>query len=135
MMNNITNDKPIVTGFSNKSGRELLIENVQNWVILDQQLHNMNEKTKQIRELKTNTTTNICKYMKSNNITTNIGISNGELRIYDKKEYKPLTFTYVERCLTELIKDKSHVESIIKYLKDNRELNISQDIKRISTKL
>ena len=73
--------------------------------------------------------------MKSNNTTTTIGISNGELRIYDKKEYKPLTFTYVEKCLHEMIKDKNQVEYIIKYLKDNRELNISQDIKRISAKI
>ena len=73
--------------------------------------------------------------MKSNNITTNIGISNGELRIYEKKEYKPLTFTYVEKCLNEIIKDTSQTEYIMKYLKDNRELNITQDIKRISTKL
>ena len=73
--------------------------------------------------------------MKSNNIKNNIGISNGELRMYDKKDYKPLTFTYVEKCLNEIIKDKTHVEYIIKYLKDNREITVSQDIKRVMTKL
>lgn len=58
-----------------------------------------------------------------------------KLRMYDKKDYKPLTFTYVERCLNEIIKDKTHVEYILKYLKDNREINISQDIKRVTAKL
>jgi hypothetical protein len=134
-MNNITNENQTLTMYSHKSDREILIENVKNWVILDQQLHHIHEKARQLRELKTNITTNICNYVKSNNTTTTIGISNGELRIYDKKEYKPLTFTYVEKCLHEMIKDKNQVEYIIKYLKDNRELNISQDIKRISAKI
>tara|TARA_B110000879_G_scaffold168057_2_gene217411 strand:+ start:679 stop:1083 length:405 start_codon:yes stop_codon:yes gene_type:complete len=134
-MDNITNNNQSLTVYSNKNEREMLIENVKNWVILDQKLQLINEKTKQIRELKTKVTMNICDYMKTNNITTNIGISNGELRMYDKKDYKPLTFTYVEKCLNEIIKDKNHVEYIIKYLKEKREIHISQDIKRSMTKL
>tara|TARA_B110000285_G_scaffold5396_2_gene5732 strand:+ start:772 stop:1176 length:405 start_codon:yes stop_codon:yes gene_type:complete len=134
-MDNITNNNQSLTVYSNKNEREMLIENVKNWVILDQKLQLINEKTKQIRELKTKVTTNICDYMKTNNITTNIGISNGELRMYDKKDYKPLTFTYVEKCLHEIIKDTNHVEYIIKYLKEKREIHISQDIKRSMTKL
>ena len=134
-MNDITNDNQRMNAHSKEYGRERLIENVRNWVILDQQLHNIHDKSKELRGLKSKITVNICDYMKSNNITTNIGISNGELRIYEKKEYKPLTFTYVEKCLNEIIKDTSQTEYIMKYLKDNRELNITQDIKRISTKL
>ena len=134
-MDNITNNTQSLIANSNKNERELLIEHVKNWVILDQKIQMINEKTKQIRELKSTVTTEICDYMKRNNITSNIGISNGELRRYDKKEYKPLTFTYVEKCLNEIIKDKTHVEYIIKYLKDNREITTSQDIKRVMTKL
>lgn len=134
-MNDITNDIQRINANSNKYDRELLIENVRNWVVLDQQLHTIHNKTKELRELKTRATANICDYVKSNNITTNIGISNGELRIYDKKEYKPLTFTYVEKCLNEIIKNKTQTEYIMKYIKENRELNTTQDIKRISAKL
>ena len=134
-MDNITNSNRSLIANSNKNERELLIEHVKNWVILDQKIQMINEKTKQIRELKSTVTTEICDYMKRNNITSNIGISNGELRMYDKKDYKPLTFTYVEKCLNEIIKDKTHVEYIIKYLKDNREITVSQDIKRVMTKI
>ena len=134
-MDNITNSNQSLITSSNKNERELLIEHVKNWVILDQKIQMINEKTKQIRELKSTVTTEICDYMKRNNITSNIGISNGELRMYDKKEYKPLTFTYVEKCLNDIIKDKTHVEYIIKYLKDNREITVSQDIKRVMQKL
>lgn len=134
-MDNITNNNQGLLVKTNKDERELLIEHVKNWVMLDQKIQIINEKTKQIRELKSNITTEICDYMKRNNITSNIGITNGELRIYDKKDYKPLTFAYVEKCLNEIIKDKTHVEYIIKYLKDNREITVSQDIKRVMTKL
>tara|TARA_B110000879_G_scaffold149975_1_gene194349 strand:+ start:304 stop:708 length:405 start_codon:yes stop_codon:yes gene_type:complete len=134
-MDNITNNNQSLIVNPNKNERELLIEHVKNWVILDQKIQMINEKTKQIRELKSTITTDICDYIKRNNITSNIGISNGELRMYDKKDYKPLTFTYVEKCLNEIIKDKTHVEYIIKYLKDNREITISQDIKRVMQKL
>ena len=134
-MDNITNTNQSLIVNSNKDEREQLVDHVKNWVILDQKIQTINEKTKQIRELKSTVTTDICDYMKRNNITSNIGISNGELRIYDKKDYKPLTFTYVERCLNEIIKDKTHVEYIIKYLKDNREITVSQDIKRVMNKL
>jgi len=134
-MDNITNNNQSLIVKPNKNERELLIEHVKNWVLLDQKIQMINEKTKQIRELKSTITTDICDYIKRNNITSNIGISNGELRIYDKKDYKPLTFTYVEKCLNEIIKDKTHVEYIIKYLKDNREITVSQDIKRVMTKL
>jgi len=134
-MDNITNINQSITLYSNKNERELLIDNVKNWVILDQKIQMINEKTKQIRELKSTITTDICNYMKQNNITSNIGISNGELRMYDKKDYKPLTFMYVEKCLREIIKDKTHVDYIIKYLKDNREITVSQDIKRVMTKI
>ena len=134
-MDNITNNNQSLIVKSNKDERELLIEQVKNWVILDQKIQMINEKTKQIRELKSSVTTEICDYIKRNNITSNIGISNGELRMYDKKEYKPLTFTYVEKCLNDIIKDKTHVEYIIKYLKDNREITTSQDIKRVMQKL
>ena len=132
---NTTNDNQSLTVYSESTTREQLIENVQKWVILDQQLQLMNEKSKKIREMKSLMTANISDYVRSNNLKTNIGISNGELRIYEKKDYQPLTYTYVEKSLNAVIKDKSHVDYIMKYLKDNREITITSDIKRISTKL
>lgn len=134
-MSNITNDNQSLTLYSNKSERELLIENVKNWTVLDEKLRIINEKTKNIREMKTKLTRDIHSYMKTNNITTNIGISDGELRVFDRKDYQPLTFSYIEKCLSEIINDKSHVEFIIKYLKGKREVSTTPDIKRISTKL
>jgi len=111
--------------------RQELIEKVQKWVTLDSQLKIVSEKTKQMREMKSQLNSQICDYMNARNMAQNkITISDGELRIYEKKEYSSITFGYVERCLAELIKDKAQVNYIMQYLKDNREISTCSDIKR-----
>ena len=114
-----------------KEPREQFIENIKNWVVLDSQMKIINEKTKIIREKKHEISESICQYMKESNLLENkIGISDGELRIYEKKEYSPLTYGYLERCLGEIISDKSQLNYIIQYLKTKREITTSLDIKR-----
>ena len=120
------NDKTIIV-----NPKQDFIENVQKWVILDKQLKIIHEKTKDMRETKQHLTEEICTYIKNKNMTnTKIEISDGELKMYDKKEYSPLTFTYLEESLGKIITDKSQVEYIIQYLKSNREIKSSVDIRR-----
>lgn len=107
------------------------IEKVKKWVIMDSQLKIVNEKTKQLRELKSQLNHQICDFMNNHNLAQNrITISDGELRLHEKKEYSAITFGYIQRCLADLIKDDTQVEFIIQYLKDNREITTSSDIKR-----
>ncbi len=111
--------------------KQELIEKIQKWVTLDSQLKIVNEKTKQMREMKSQLNSQICDYMNARNMAHNtIAISDGELRIHEKKEYSSITFGYVERCLAELIKDKAQVKYIMQYLKDNRETSTCSDSKR-----
>ena len=123
--------------------KEKFTENVQQWVNIDTQLTILNEKTKKLREHKNRLSDEITNYMKDkiniqpnpkSSIQSKIQISDGELRIYNKKEYPPLSFTYVEKCLVDIIPDKSHVEYIINYLKSKREIKEELDIKRVLTK-
>ena len=107
-----------------------LIEDVQRWVLIDSQLKIVNEKTKKLRDMKHALTDNICKYMEDKS-QTKIGITDGELRVYEKKDYSPLTFGYIETKLSEIIHDREKVEYIIKYLRENREIKLSKDIRRI----
>lgn len=117
------------------SSKQQFIENVQKWVTIDSQLKIVNEKTKQMREMKSILNAEICNYMNTNNISRNsITISDGELRIHEKKEYSSMTFGYVERCLAELINNQTQVDYIMQYLKDNRETTISNEVKRIYKK-
>ena len=113
-----------------KPDKNKLIENVQKWVLIEGKLKEVNEKTKKMREMKTQLGKEICGYMTDNNLNSHIEISDGELRFFEKKEYTPLSFGYIEKRLHEIIADDNQVEFIIKYLKDHRETNTYLDIKR-----
>jgi hypothetical protein len=118
-------------GTVTKSRKEQFIENVKRWTAIDTKLKIVNENTRKLRDMKHNLTGEICDYMtKSDLVNNTICISDGDLKIYDKKEYAPLTFTYVQKCLNEIIANKEDAEKIIAYMKENREVKISKDIRR-----
>jgi hypothetical protein len=106
-------------------------ENVQKWVLIDNQLKRNHEQVIKLREYRTQLTKDIHQYIKTNHLeNTSIGISDGELNLSEKRDYQPLTFTYVKSCLTTLIKDPSQVERIMVYLRENREIKTTPDIRR-----
>jgi hypothetical protein len=112
------------------SPKDELINNVKRWVMIDKQLKIVNEKTRELRQMKQTCGDGICSYLSENpNLNNVIGITGGELRIYQKKDYSPLTFGYIEKCLGELIPNKPQVDYIIKYLKEHREITTTDDIK------
>jgi hypothetical protein len=105
------------------------------WVTLDNQLKLINEKTKKMREMKQGASERICGYMKENDVKNKIKIKDGELnaeiRLYEKREYSPLTYTYIESCLKKIIRDEEQVEYVIQFLKENREVTSSPDIRKV----
>ena len=113
-------------------------ENVRLWVLLDSQLKIINEKTRKMREKKNELSEHICKHIIDNNIKNKIKIKDGEhlaeIKIYDKKEYSALTFGYIESCLKKIIHDEEQVDYVIEFLKENREITSSPDIRKIIEK-
>jgi len=111
------------------------IEDVKKWVLVDSQLKIVNEKTRKMRELKNDLSDKICDYMTDNNLLQNkIKLSDGELWIHERKSQTPLTFGYIEKTLSNIIGDKEQLEYVIQYLKENREVTTSSDIKRTYNK-
>jgi len=114
-----------------KNPRTKFVENVQKWVMFDNQIKLINEKVKIIRSSKNKILDEINTYVIENNIEhTKIEISDGELRFYEKKEYQPISFGYVEESLGKIISDKKQVDYIMNYLRDNREVSLARDIRR-----
>jgi hypothetical protein len=111
--------------------RKEFIKNIQKWVMMDSQIKLINEKVKKAREMRNALLENITTYVQTNNIeNTKIEISDGDLKFYEKREYQPITFGYVEECLGKIISDKKQVEYIMNYLKEHREVKVSKDIRR-----
>ncbi len=111
--------------------KENFTEQVKKWVILDTQLKMVQEKVKTMREEKTLLGKQICGHLEtSGNAHRKIMIHDGNLKIYEKKEYSPLTFSFLEQHLGKIMTDPQQVDFVIQYLKEQREIKTSSDLKR-----
>lgn len=105
------------------------VGNVQKWVQLDMQLKTANEKTKQLREMKSTIASRIYEYTDNKQMPNTIELSDGNLKLFERRDYAPLTYTYIEESLHKIIPNEEHVNYIIQYLKDNREITTIRDIR------
>jgi len=106
---------------------------IQQWVLIDNQLKTLNEKTRELREKRHTLTNNITSYASTNNYSDKIiQISDGKLKITNTKTSEPLTFKYIEKTLGEVIKNEAQVKMIIDHLKQRREIKNIPEIKRFS---
>ena len=106
---------------------------IQQWVSLDNQLKQLNEKVKELRDKRNNLEDNITTYASENNLSNaTVKISDGRLKFTNLKIPEPLTFKYLERTLGEVIKNESQVNLIMEHLKQKRTIKIVPEIKRVS---
>ena len=63
-------------------------------------------------------------------LNTSIATTDGRLRFIETKTSNPLSLTFIEQCLHEIIPNKSQVQHILKYIKEKREIKINPEIKR-----
>jgi dihydroorotase len=106
---------------------------IQQWVQLDNQLKQINEKTKELREKRNALEQNITNYASSNNLSNaTVQISDGKLKFANTKVPEPLTFKYLEKTLSEVIKNESQVKLIMEHIKQKRAVKIVPEIKRFS---
>jgi len=116
---------------SKEGSKTEFIENVKKWVAMDSQIKLINEKMQKIRFVKREVLEEIVKYVDSNQLkNAKIEITDGDLKFFEKKEYTPLSYSYLEKCLTHIVTDPKQVEYIMRYIKDNREIKSSVDIRR-----
>jgi dihydroorotase len=106
---------------------------IQQWVVIDNQLKQINEKVKELREKRNKLEENITNYASSNNLSnSSIKISDGRLKITNTRVPEPITFKYLEKTLSEVIKNESQVNLIMEHIKQKRNIKIVSEIKRFS---
>jgi cell division septum initiation protein DivIVA len=106
---------------------------IQQWVSLDNQLKQLNEKVKDLRDKRNDLEENITSYASENNLSNaTVKISDGRLKFANTKVQEPLTFKYLERTLGEVIKNEAQVKLIMEHLKQKRSFKIVPEIKRFS---
>ena len=99
---------------------------IQQWVSLDNQLKQLNEKSKELREKRNSLEQNITNYASSNNLSNAvIQISDGKLKFANTKVPEPITFKYLEKTLGEIIKNEAQVKLIMEHIKQKRNIKFN----------
>jgi len=105
--------------------------NIKHWVNLDNQIKALNEKTRELREERSDLCTEILTYANDSNLgNATVEISDGKLKFATSRSTAPLTLRFIQTCLGDVISDQESVQKIMKYIKSKREVRTSSDIKR-----
>jgi hypothetical protein len=106
---------------------------IQQWIQLDNQIKQINEKTKELRDRRNTLEQTITEYASSNNLSNaTVKISDGKLKFVNNRIPEPLTFKYLEKTLGEVIKNESQVQLVMEHIKQKRAIKIVPEIKRFS---
>ena len=107
-------------------------QQIQQWVSIDNQMKILNDKMKELREKKNNISEQINTHIESSQLSnSSVKLSDGQLKFIKVKETQPLTFKYLETCLSEIIKNEEQVKKIVDYIKNKREIKYVPEIKRL----
>lgn len=105
---------------------------IKRWVELDNKIKESSEEVRDIRTEKSIINDEILEIVEEKQLgKATVNISDGKLRFVAAKHTTPLTLTYVEKCLGELITNAKQVEQIMTYIKKNRETKTTTEIKRV----
>jgi hypothetical protein len=106
---------------------------IKKWVSVDNEIKNLNEKTKILRDTRNKLSESIINYANEKKISNSmIKITDGKLKFTNTKVTEPLTFKYIEQTLAEIIINESQLKYIIEHLKNKRTSKVISEIKRYS---
>ena len=104
---------------------------IQKWIELDNKFKKINNEIKTTRDMKNDLEASIMDIVANKKLlNTSISTTDGRLRFIETKSSNPLSLTFVEQCLHELIPNALQVQHILKYIKEKREIKINPEIKR-----
>ena len=107
-------------------------KNVKDWFVLDDQLKQLAERTKAIRDKRADIATHLIQHVSENNMDNPvIRLGDIQIRFTTVKETQSLTFKHLETCLGDIIKNEEQVKKIIDYVKSKRRVESRSEIKRL----
>lgn len=126
----IMNPTTIMT--ANHATPPTLETKIKRWVELDNKIKINSEEVRDIRTEKSVIHDEILEIVEQKQLSkATVNISDGRLKFVSTKHTAPLTLTYIEKCLSELITNGKQVEQIMSYIKKNRETKTTMEIKRV----
>jgi hypothetical protein len=108
---------------------------IKRWVELDNKIKETSDEVRDIRTEKAVINDEILEIVEEKKLgKATVNISDGKLRFVTAKHTPPLTLSYVEKCLGDLITNSKQVEQIMTYIKNKRETKTTLEIKRVYDK-
>ena len=108
-------------------------QHIQRFIVLEEELLKLQEQMKKLREEKIKAQSQITRAMNERQWQKQkIEAGSYQLSMIERKQYGSLTFSYLEETLPKIIPDKAQVEYVIHFLKNNRPIKTSQEIKMIA---
>lgn len=105
---------------------------IKRWVELDNKIKETAEEVRDIRTEKSVINDEILEIVEEKQLgKATVNISDGKLKFVVSEHTAPLTLTYIEKCLSDLITNGNQVEQIMTYIKKNRETKTTTEIKRV----
>tara|TARA_Y100000389_G_scaffold144574_1_gene142942 strand:- start:845 stop:1237 length:393 start_codon:yes stop_codon:yes gene_type:complete len=112
-----------------------ITEKIQQWVKLDNNIKLTNKRLQESRKEKNEIGHEINDIIYKNNWQhAEIEISDGKLKFNEVKVTSPLTFGFLKECLSHFIEDEKQLNTIITYIKEQRQTKYNKDIKRVYNK-
>jgi hypothetical protein len=109
--------------------------NIKRWVSLDNRIKTLSDEAKALREEKSSINDDIGQHIETNQLEkATIQISDGKLRYVTTKTQSPISLKYLESCLSECIGNTDKVKAIMDYIKENREVKETTELKRYYNK-
>lgn len=108
-----------------------LENNIKEWVILDNESKNLNEKIKEIRDKKNNLSNSILEYCNEKNINPTINISDGRLKLISTQQGNIISLKFLLECFNEFFNDEKKADELLDFIKSKRTFTNVQSIKRI----
>ena len=106
-------------------------DHIKRWVSLDNQLRELSERTKELREKRNGECERILKYVDTNGLgSATVKISDGKLKFATTAQPAPLSLKFVQECLTQCLHNEGVVEQIMNYIKEKREVKHKPEIRR-----
>jgi len=113
-----------------RQDRERLIDNVKNWIDLDEELKVLRKKARKLREKKKDLTSSLVSIMKNNDIDC-FDVNNGQLIRTTRQVKTPLSKKHLLTSLTQYFRnDPKVVKELGTFIMNSRTSKTKEDIRR-----
>lgn len=94
-------------------------QTIQQWIKTDQELQELNERIKQLRQTKSELDKKITQHSNGAKIFRYGSI---KMKIVESKISESLTFKYLDKCLRDMIKNEDQVTQMLDYIRRKRDV-------------